>query len=243
MQTPAQKAATDKYRAKKREEKRLKCLAEGKPFRTCKRRERLPGETSVEFRKRWWREFNAKHRDKRVSLGRMIYKRDREKIRAKVRASYPKTKDVRSARNKKWRNENPEKVKDYEKRYLKRRLELRKIRRALDPQERLKDACRTRVGFILRKAGLPKFNHTFELVGCSPDFFKSFLEAQFSEGMSWDNYGDWEIDHVMPIASFNLLDKDQRRNAFHYSNCKPLWKLKNRMKNDKCPGPHQPLLV
>jgi len=137
-----------------------------------------------------------------------------------------------AAQIKKWRAENPDRIKEINRSYLPRRLELSKERRR-DPIQRLKDACRTRVGFILRKAGIPKFNHTFELVGCTPDFFKSHIESQWESWMNWDNYGDWEIDHIKPLASFDLAVKEELLAAFHYSNCQPLEKIDNRIKNAK----------
>ena len=51
--------------------------------------------------------------------------------------------------------------------------------------------------------------------------------------MTWENYGEWEIDHKRPLAAFNLGDHTERLAAFHYSNCQPLWKIENRMKNAK----------
>lgn len=243
MQTEAEKIAQHKYKAKKREERRLFCLEHGIPFRTHKWRERLEGETDEEFNRRYDREYHEKHKESRNKQNSDSYYRNWDKRRETATREYAANTEEILEKNKKWKDENPEWVEAYEEGYLPRRRELRKLRRAMDPNERIKDACRTRIGYILKKFGVPKFDHTFELIGCTPDFFKSFLEAQFSEGMSWDNYGDWEIDHVIPVSKFTLTDQQQRRNAFHYSNCKPLWKIENRMKNDRCPGAHQPLLV
>jgi len=70
------------------------------------------------------------------------------------------------------------------------------------------------------------------MIGCSLSFLKQYLESRFTMGMSWDNYGKWEIDHIIPLSSFNLLDKGQLRSASHYSNLQPLWKHDNRKKSD-----------
>lgn len=47
--------------------------------------------------------------------------------------------------------------------------------------------------------------------------------------MTMQNYGSvWDIDHIRPIASFNLRDTDQVRQCFHYTNLQPLWIVENR---------------
>ncbi len=142
-----------------------------------------------------------------------------------------------------WTKRNKPILKQKAKAYLPRRYAINRHKRATDPIQRLKDACRTRVGFILRKAGIAKFDHTFALIGCTPDFFKAYLTAKFKPGMSWNNFGEWEIDHIRPLAAFNLAFESEKFAAFHYSNCQPLWKIENRMKNDTLPGSHQPSLI
>lgn len=72
-----------------------------------------------------------------------------------------------------------------------------------------------------------------ELLGCSLDEYKKYLENLFEEEMSWENYGEWHIDHVKPISSFDLTKEDEVKAAFHYSNTQPLWKLDNLRKGSK----------
>jgi hypothetical protein len=74
---------------------------------------------------------------------------------------------------------------------------------------------------------------TMQLVGCSVDFLRSHLQGQFDLGMSWDNFGEWHIDHIRPCASFDLSDPDQQRQCFHYSNLQPLWEADNIRKGAK----------
>lgn len=49
------------------------------------------------------------------------------------------------------------------------------------------------------------------------------LEARFQEGMSWDNYGEWHLDHIL----FYLTDRQQFLQAAHHTNLQPLWAADN----------------
>ena len=68
-----------------------------------------------------------------------------------------------------------------------------------------------------------KIGNTFELVGCSKDELATFLEAEFTEGMTWDNYGMWHVDHMRPCCAFDLEDLEEQKKCFHWTNLQPLW--------------------
>jgi hypothetical protein len=76
---------------------------------------------------------------------------------------------------------------------------------------------------------------TLELLGCTIEFFKEYLESKFLFGMSWENYGvyGWHIDHIKPCASFDLSDPKQQQECFHYTNLQPLWAIDNLKKGKK----------
>jgi hypothetical protein len=79
-----------------------------------------------------------------------------------------------------------------------------------------------------------KTDLTLDIIGCSIDFYKNWLEFQFNEKMNWNNHGEyWHIDHVKPCASFNLLDKNQIKECFNWKNVRPIEKVLNLIKNDK----------
>ena len=72
-----------------------------------------------------------------------------------------------------------------------------------------------------------KSDKTLELLGASVTFVKKYLESLFQPGMSWDNYGEWHVDHIIPCASFDLNDPEQQKKCFHYTNLQPLWAADN----------------
>ena len=107
--------------------------------------------------------------------------------------------------------------------------------------DRLREDVNFRLARILRKrlwdavtSQDRKGSSVLQLLGCSIDELKAHLEARFTAGMSWGNYGalGWEVDHVRPVASFDLTDPEQQRRCFHYTNLQPLWWLENRRKRD-----------
>jgi hypothetical protein len=78
-----------------------------------------------------------------------------------------------------------------------------------------------------------KTGKTMELVGCSKDDLLVHLESKFTEGMTWENYGKWHIDHIRPCASFNLEDREEQKRCFHWTNLQPLWAQYNIRKGAK----------
>jgi hypothetical protein len=61
----------------------------------------------------------------------------------------------------------------------------------------------------------------------------SHLQSKFVVGMSWENYGDWEIDHIRPCASFDMEDPAQFAQCWSLENLQPLWGDENRKKGAK----------
>lgn len=72
-----------------------------------------------------------------------------------------------------------------------------------------------------------------ELLGCSIEFFKEWIESQFVDGMSWKNRKDFHIDHVRPCASYDLTDPVDQKQCFSWRNSRPLWAKENLHKTDK----------
>ena len=109
-----------------------------------------------------------------------------------------------------------------------RRNEVERARYArLSTSEKLAPTLRARVREALRWSGAQKSKSTMDLVGCSIPELRKRLTQQFLPGMTWDNYGEWHIDHIRPCASFDLTDPEQQKQCFHYSNLQPLWAADN----------------
>lgn len=99
--------------------------------------------------------------------------------------------------------------------------------------EKIKHRLRSRLWQSLN--GGYKSGSAVRDLGCSIEELKSHLESKFHEGMSWDNYGKdgWHIDHIKPLASYDLSDPEEFKRACHYSNLQPLWAEDNLRKGSK----------
>ena len=104
---------------------------------------------------------------------------------------------------------------------------------------KLRICLRSRLNKALK--GNIKSKSTMLLLGCSIDELKTHLEAQFEPWMNWDNHGrynpnvkTWNVDHMKPMAAFNLSDPIQQNKACHYTNLQPLLAKSNLIKGAKC---------
>lgn len=125
---------------------------------------------------------------------------------------------------KEWYEQNKEKVK---KKDAQRHLE----KYNKDIEYKLKHLLRSRLNKAIK--GDYKSGSAVNDLGCSIEELKKHLESKFKRDMSWDNYGEWHIDHIKPLASFDLTDKQQFKEACHYSNLQPLWSKDNLSKGAK----------
>jgi len=98
-----------------------------------------------------------------------------------------------------------------------------------DPTYRLMRNLRNRVRAALQ--GNSKSAATEALLGICADECRKYIEALFTEGMSWDS--NIHIDHIVPCASFDLNDPQEQRKCFHYTNLQPLWGVDNLKKSDR----------
>lgn len=108
-------------------------------------------------------------------------------------------------------------------------------------QFRIAGQCRSRICDAIK--GNRKAGPTEELIGCTINELMIHLESQFTDGMSWDNWGNgfgkWNMDHMAPCASFDLSDPEQQKKCFNYSNMRPLWAIENSAKNSIVDGVKQ----
>lgn len=140
----------------------------------------------------------------KIKLQKQLYRQNnREKILAKKKA---------------YRLANKDKYNSYRNNRLKN-----------DPQFKLGIILRSRLRMALNKKY--KSGSAVNDLGCSISELQVYLESKFQPGMTWNNHGEWHIDHIKPLAAFDLSDRKQLLEACHYTNLQPLWAKDNLSKN------------
>jgi hypothetical protein len=156
--------------------------------------------------------------------GHQRYENNKEHCRKQCKKWRDSHKEEHSILNKKWMEKNREHRTRYKREY-------RKYKAKNDPYYQLRRAICRRFRDIMRR----KHNseNALILVGCSLEDLRKYLEAMFQDGMTWTNYGEWHIDHIRPISSFNLTNEEEVKQCFHYTNLQPLWAKDNLKKSNK----------
>jgi len=141
-----------------------------------------------------------------------------------------------------YRKDNLDDLKEYQKKYAKLnrskindRVKERKIE---DPLFKLSSNIRCLVKNSIKKLGYIKSKKSEEILGCSLEYFKEYLESQFEPWMTWDNNGiyskvkvTWQIDHIIPISSAKT--EEEVLKLSHYTNFRPLDSFENLKKSNK----------
>ena len=160
--------------------------------------------------------------------------------RAKYLANPENRKKVQ-ARTRKWNKDNPEKMIEMRDRHWASHKEKHGVHPSTTanrkcPIRRLINTQRGRLRGALSYAGTTKKQRTLDLIGCTGNQLATYLESLFLPGMSLENYGDWHVDHIRPCNSFDLTDKKQQRQCFHFTNLQPLWAEDNLKKGASYAG-------
>lgn len=165
-----------------------------------------------------------------------------ERARAPIRKEYNKeyyrrNKSKIAQKYKEYKQRNKEKLDLYNKEYNKNYRQYNKEKSnqrysklyKTNTIYKLERILRGRLSNALSKIRAKKCQPTFDLVGCSIVELKIHIEKQWQPGMNWDNYNlyTWHIDHIKPVNTFDLLDPEQQKQCFHYTNLRPLWSKDN----------------
>jgi hypothetical protein len=158
------------------------------------------------------------------SCAKLRYELNREENLIKKKIYSEKNKEKKSEYDKEYRLKNRIKKNEYIRNY-------RKKRRLVDPTFRIIESMRSRLKNFFKSNNIQNYNKTFNIVGCSPQELKEYLEKKFTDEMSWDNYGQWHIDHKIPLSS--AISDDEVYKLCHYTNLQPLWSEDNIKKSNK----------
>lgn len=168
-----------------------------------------------------WRQNNP---DKDRKIHKKWGKNNIHKIRKSRLKSYYKHKEKMNKYAREYKQKNKDKLRIKAREYSKNKY-------VIDINYRLRVILRGRLWKAISRES--KKSSALDLLGCSIDELKMYLEQKFIDGMNWENYGQWHIDHIKPCCRFDLTDFEQQKECFHYSNLQPLWAKDNITKNGK----------
>ena len=168
------------------------------------------------------------------------YTEDKQHILELRKVYYEDNKVEILKKNEIYKNKNKTKYQEYKAKYYENNKQLVKDRvrdnsrnrRKTDIGYKLLCYYRTRIYEALQ-GRTDKTKTTKELIGCSIEELKEHLKSQFTEGMSWDNYGEWHVDHIKPCATFDFRNESELNECFNYKNLQPLWAKDNLQKSSK----------
>ena len=153
------------------------------------------------------------------------YQNNKKQLKEYSVEHYKRNKQKRKEQIRQWRENNKDKIREYRSQWEKRQ----------GAHFRILKNLRKRIGEVVKGH---KSDTTLKLLGCDMERFRTHLESQFTEGMTWDNYGvhGWHVDHIRPCCSFDLTDPEQQKICFNYKNLQPLWAKDNMSKGGRYNG-------
>ena len=150
--------------------------------------------------------------------GKNHYSIHKEAHNKKMSEHYDQKKSHYKTKHKEYRENNRDKINLIAKKYVKQKRET-------DILFKIKHNLRVRIKEYMKSKNIKKTNKTFDFVGCTPEILRKHLENNFKEGMSWSNYGEWEIDHTIPLSQGTTIAELYKLN--YYCNLQPMWKHEN----------------
>ena len=207
-------------------------------------------------RQEYMKKYREENKNKIAENNAKLYHKNKEEIVRKQKIYEEKNKEVISARARVYREEHKEAIAASKKRYGEENREVIAAKNKIkyeenkhkpefrakaavrerercrnDPAYRIRKNLRTRIRHAVKKGH--KSARTMELLGCGIEELKDHLSSKFTEGVTFENYGKWHIDHILPCVSFDLLLPEEQRKCFHYTNLQPLWAIDNIKKGAK----------
>lgn len=186
------------------------------------------------------KQYRRKNRDAVRERAKKWRKANSDKCYGYTKKWVEKNKDVVAKRKREYRLKNKDKIAEYERRrYLENRKKLNRQswkRVCKNPTIKLARCVSRSIRMSLIRSGGKKNGYKWEtLVGYSLNDLMQHLESQFKEGMSWNNRGEWHIDHVKPVSLFDFKTPydSEFKECWSLDNLQPLWAEENQRKYNK----------
>lgn len=174
---------------------------------------------AVLFRKAYY----AANKAPLLAASKVYWEKNKDSVHAVQRARYEANREKIIAENLAYRSAN----RDAHRARVSARA---KVRRESDPVYAMRQRVTALISVRLRAGGYTKKSRSNEILGCDWEEFKKHIERQFLNGMDWANRGQWQLDHIVPIAT--ATTEAEVLALSHHTNLRPLWSDMNRAKSD-----------
>ena len=217
---------------------------------------------NFEQRKIYTKEYREGNKEHIKEYGEQYHKENREELLRKKKEKYIENIDDIKRYNKdnkdridKYYQDNKERIKDRSKKYYEENREERlefakaynkknrskitayhKVWEETQPLYKLSRSISAGINTSLKYNGISKNRRRWEdLVGYTKEELRDHLESLFQSGMTWENKGEWHIDHIIPKSFFVYSSTEDTEFKYCWSldNLQPLWAKDNLSKNDK----------
>ena len=154
--------------------------------------------------------------------------KNKERLDDYTKNWYEQNKEHRKQYLKEYRDKNIDRIREVKRNY-------EKTRKHNDPIYKLINNFRTAIYQVLKENNVQKNGHYFEVLKYSPEELIGHLENQFKDGMTWGNYGEWHVDHILPISVYNIqeIGDEEFMKCWSLSNLQPMWGKENIRKSNK----------
>jgi len=169
-------------------------------------------------------EYYKENRESRLEYGEKYRAEKRQEIILRQAGYRDRNRTHLNERQSIYQSDNKDARNEYSKKYIQQRLKE-------DPLFALTYRARNGVRNALKSKGYTKKPNTHEILGCCFQTLSDHLELKFTNGMDWENRGEWHVDHIIPLASAQT--EKELLDLCHYTNLQPLWAHDNLSKGAK----------
>jgi hypothetical protein len=184
--------------------------------------------------KEYYKQYRQDNRERINGHSKQYRQENKERVIERNKQRYQENKEYYKEYHKQYNQDNRERINECRKQYRKKRIKT-------DTLLKMKESLRSRTYQAFKYKGYSKNTKTQQMLGVSWEVCKAHIGNQFTKGMNWDNYGEWHIDHVIPLASANT--EKELTKLCHYSNLQPLWAEDNLSKGSKIESQQMKLTI
>jgi hypothetical protein len=116
----------------------------------------------------------------------------------------------------------------------KKNMQKKRIRKVQEGGfSKIYNCIKGRIYSTFREHNIPFDLSYDEIIGCTEKELEAYMHMKLKPNMTFENHGEWEVDHIIPVSSFTFTDKSDISACFKYTNLQPLWFIENRQKSNK----------